>query len=382
MTWLRLAGALVSIGTTQVGLWLALCRIYSLRPRARRWLAVGQVLLLIFFVAFLFAARAGAEVPPLLRIFVVEPLLVLEAFTLPLLLVLGTALSIAGRAPPRQEPLSEARRVFLARAATGLFAGAAGFVAFGIDEAEEAPELTRRDVFIRGLPRALDGLTVLQLSDIHAGALMTQARMEVIARAGIALAPDLVVMTGDLFDVSARAAAPFTRAFRDLHGKLGTFAILGNHDYLAGEGAVKRAVQDAGMRLLRNDGARIERGGGTLWLGGVDDPSKRSVGSDPVAALRHASPEEPRILLAHRPSLFDECASAGAQLVLSGHTHGGQIALSPRWSFARALGPYTMGHYEKNGAQLYVHRGMGTVGPVPLRAGSPPELALLTLRRS
>ncbi len=86
-------------------------------------------------------------------------------------------------------------------------------------------------------------------------------------------------------------------------------------------------------------------------------------------------------MLAHRPSLFEFCAGAGAQLVLSGHTHGGQIALSPRWSLARVLGPYTMGRYWHDGAMLYVHRGMGTVGPVPLRLGSPPEIALLTLRR-
>jgi predicted MPP superfamily phosphohydrolase len=86
-------------------------------------------------------------------------------------------------------------------------------------------------------------------------------------------------------------------------------------------------------------------------------------------------------MLAHRPSLFELCANAGAQLVLSGHTHGGQIALSPEWSLARLLGPYTMGLYERGGAHLYVHRGMGTVGPVPVRLGSPPEIALLTLRR-
>ena len=435
MSVLRLVFSLGTVAATQAGLWLALCRIFALRPRGRRLLLIAQLLLALFFVAFLAAARNGAELAPALRVLVVEPLLAFEALTLPLLLVLGVALSVARRLPrqhagralepasprqerpaaipgsqpaiPHEEPLaadprqerlaaippsppaaprdallSEPRRIFLARAATGLLAGAAGIAAFGIAEAEQDPELTRRDVFLRGLPRELDGVTVLQLSDIHAGALMTQARMAAIARAAMALAPDVVVLTGDLFDVSARAAAPFTRAFRDLHGRLGTFAILGNHDYFAGAAAVQRAVEDAGIRLLRNGGARVERSGASLWIGGVDDPSKQSYGPDPAEALRHAAPGETRIVLAHRPSLFDECARAGAQLVLSGHTHGGQFALSPRWSLARALGPYTMGHFEKNGAQLYVHRGMGTVGPVPMRVGSPPEIALLTLRRS
>ena len=133
--------------------------------------------------------------------------------------------------------------------------------------------------------------------------------------------------------------------------------------------------------LLRNSGARVERGRGSLFIGGVDDPSRGALGVDPARALRAAAPEEPRIMLAHRPSLFELCTRAGAQLVLSGHTHGGQIAFSPQWSLARLLGPYTMGLYRHEGAHLYVHRGMGTVGPVPVRLGSPPEIALLTLRR-
>jgi predicted MPP superfamily phosphohydrolase len=212
---------------------------------------------------------------------------------------------------------------------------------------------------------------------------MTEARLARIAQQAAALQADLVVITGDLIDVSEREAKAFTRAMRDLHGKLGTYAILGNHDYLASAAAVERAVRDAGMTFLRNGGARVERGSGSLWIGGVDDPSRDSPhGPRPVLALRGAAPEEKRVVLAHRPQLFDECARAGADLVLSGHTHGGQVALSPLWSFARLLGPYTMGHYRKGASQLYVHRGMGTVGPAPLRLGSPPEIALLTLRAS
>jgi predicted MPP superfamily phosphohydrolase len=87
-------------------------------------------------------------------------------------------------------------------------------------------------------------------------------------------------------------------------------------------------------------------------------------------------------MLCHRPNLFPLCARAGAQLVLSGHTHGGQIALSRTLTPARLLGPYTMGFFREHGSQLYVHRGLGVVGGMPLRLGSAPEIALLTLRRS
>jgi predicted MPP superfamily phosphohydrolase len=210
---------------------------------------------------------------------------------------------------------------------------------------------------------------------------MSEERMRQIARAAAELQPDLVVLTGDLLDVSPRAAAPFTRAFGELRGKLGTFAVLGNHDYFAGPGVAERAVRDAGAILLRNSGARVQRGKGSLFIGGVDDPSRGGYGVEPGKALRAAAPEEPSILLSHRPQFFEQCAKAGAQLILSGHTHGGQIALTRELSLARLLGPYTMGLYEKSGAHLYVHRGMGTVGPAPLRLGSPPEIALLTLRR-
>src|SRR5262249_23756681 len=140
---------------------------------------------------------------------------------------------------------------------------------------------------------------------------------------------------------------------------------------------------DAGQVLLRNSGVRIARAAGSLWLGGVDDPLIRDAGGevDPKRALAGAAPEEPRVLLAHRPGLFELCASAGAPLVLSGPTHGGQLAMSHRLTPARLLGPHTFGHYRAGPAQLYVHRGMGVVGAAPIRLGVPPELALLTLRR-
>jgi uncharacterized protein len=269
--------------------------------------------------------------------------------------------------------------VVLVRAAAGVLGGAALLAVKGAEEAEEPPLVTRLDFALPGLHPDLDGLTVLQLSDIHSGSLITEERMTAWAEQAAALGADLVVITGDLLDGSGRAAAPYSRAFGRLRGKLGTFSILGNHDYFAGKRFAARAVGDAGHTLLVNSGQRLVRGGGSLWLGGTDDP----LGAVDVArALRGAAPEEPKLVLAHRPGLFSACAAAGADLVLSGHTHGGQLAFSSVLTPARLLGRYTMGRYREGRAQLYVHRGMGTVGALPLRLGSPPELALLTLRRS
>jgi predicted MPP superfamily phosphohydrolase len=386
----RLLPFLVVLACVQLGLFLTLREVFLPRPdqaRARRWLLLLHVVLAAFFVGFMTSARAGLMPPAPLRTFVIEPLLAAEALAVPLMLLLGLSLSVAKRlhrtpdTGNRTPALPEPRRKFLARAATGILGAAAATAAAGIAEAELDPVLTRLDIPIPGLHPDLDGLTLVQLSDIHAGTLMTEARMLRIARAAAALQPDLVLFTGDLLDASAKAGAPFSRAFRDLQGRLGTFAVFGNHDYFAGPDVAARAIRNANAILLRNSGARVERGKGSLFIGGVDDPSHGSLGVDPARALKAAAPEEPRIVLAHRPSLFEACSAQGANLVLSGHTHGGQIALSPTWSLARMLGPHTMGLYQTPRSILYVHRGMGTVGAVPLRLGSPPELALLTLRR-
>jgi predicted MPP superfamily phosphohydrolase len=390
----RLVIPLLVLACVQAGLYLSVREVFLPRPdqrRARFWVLLSQALAVAFFIGFAIASRAGLTVPAPLRRFVVEPLLAVETLSVPLMVLLGIAISVARRlpvgdreidsSPPLAGELPQPRRVVLRRAATGLLGAAGAVAAAGIAEAELDPVLSRHELSITGLHPDLDGLTIVQLSDIHAGTLMTLERMQRIARAAAALSPDVVVFPGDLLDVSAKAAAPFARAFRDLQGRAGTFAVLGNHDYFAGLPIATRAIHDAGATLLRNSGARLERGSGSLFIGGVDDPSRGSLGIDPHRALKAAAPEEPRIVLAHRPSLFDLCARQGAQLVLSGHTHGGQFALSPRWSLARALGPRTMGLYRSGAATLYVHRGMGTVGPVPMRLGSPPEIAFFTLRR-
>jgi predicted MPP superfamily phosphohydrolase len=413
---LRFVPALALFILIQLGLYRVLSSIFFFRPeqrRARRFLAALLIVETLVLPIEIAAMKNGLQLPALVRRALIEPVLAWVVMSIPLLLGLSFLRGLVRRWPlvskhvdtpavidpdplpsapsavqrawfaPSQVILPEPRRIFLARSAQVLIGSAALLAARGVAEAEQLPEVTRKEIFLTGLHPDLDGLTVLQLSDIHSGALITEERMRSFAQAAAALNADVIVFTGDLLDGSGRAAAPYTRAFENLHGKLGTFSILGNHDYYAGERFAIRALRDAGQTLLRNSGARISRGQGTIFFGGVDDPAIRDAGGsvDPFKALKDADPNEARVVLAHRPSLFEVCVSAGAQLVLSGHTHGGQIAISPRFSPARLLGPHTMGAYREGTAQLYVHRGMGVVGAAPLRLGSPPELALLTLRR-
>ncbi len=397
---LRAVAPLAILIGTQLGLFFVLRELFAPRPehaRRRRLIGLTQLALMAGVVVIYATGKSGGQLPGIAR-WLAQPVMASFMLTLPVLLLLGLMLSLAQRLPHKPSPpahapeladgglppLSEGRRIFLARAATGLFGGAAVLSAAGIYESEAPPHITRLDVPIKDLHPDLEGLTILQLSDVHAGMLMTEERMARIAALSATLAADVVVFTGDLLDMSRKAAGPFARGFSTLHGKLGTFAIFGNHDYYAGAAAAGGAVRDAGAVLLRNSGARVERGKGSLYIGGVDDPATMdTAGSvDFAKALAGAAPEEPRVMLCHRPGLFPLCAKAGADLVLSGHTHGGQLALGRTLTPARLLGPYTMGYFRENGSQLFVHRGLGVVGGMPLRLGSPPELALLTLRRS
>jgi predicted MPP superfamily phosphohydrolase len=402
----RLIPIFLALAASQVGFYVVLRRLFC-PAGGRRWLrlalAAPPLVCCLLLPLYGAAIRRGLEFGPLVRYAVAYPVLAWTFAAIPLSAILAVAISVAARWPARggggaaaavvAEPdapspvppaaapvLIESRRRILSRGAVALLGGAAGVSIAGVLEAERQPVVSRVEIPLQGLHPDLDGLTLLQLSDIHAGTLVTEERMRAWAAQGAALRPDLVVLTGDLLDGSGQASGPFSRAFGGLSGPLGTYACLGNHDYFAGRRAAVRAVRDAAGTVLDNEGVRLVRGAGSLWLCGVDDPLGAP---DPARALRRAAPGEPRILLAHRPGLADQCARAGANLILSGHTHGGQLALSRRLSPARAIGHYVMGYYPlAGGAQLYVHRGMGVVGAVPLRLGAPPELALLTLRRA
>jgi len=291
----------------------------------------------------------------------------------------------AARPPDRQTALLSRRR-FLARA-TYTYAGlGAALSTHGIWSAYRLPGVTRRTLAFPDLPPGLDGLTLLHLSDLHAGIHLGESQMREIVAQVTLLRPDLIVQTGDMIDISPSYIPPYVRAFRDLRAPLGVVTVLGNHDRYTGEAAVIRGCRDAGQVVVRNGCHALERGGATLALLGIDDPHNWTPDDpqarDVDAALRAAPPEAFKILLAHRPGAWDSAAPRGIPLTLAGHIHGGQLYVPLiGWSAGALITKYVMGHFQRGGSQLYVSRGIGVVG-VPIRVFAPPEVAFFTLRRS
>jgi len=289
-------------------------------------------------------------------------------------------------ASPARPPVT--RRSFLK---TGMF-GAAGLALYSGEGERHWIEVTRHDVHLRGLPAAFNGMTIAQLSDIHLDEFTEPFFLRDAVNRINRLNPDAVFLTGDfvtreLFSRKYAVGAAWQCAgiLTGLECKQ-VYAILGNHDIQVGGTEVAAALTANRITLLRNACMPIERGGGRIWLAGLDDPvcghpnpelaipaSIRNVPDEPVVVLCHA-PDYADILLRHP-------AGQAADLMLSGHTHGGQVRLP--LVGALELPPlgkkYVEGWFRLGGLQLYVNRGLGTVG-LPFRFDCPPEITLHTLR--
>jgi len=278
------------------------------------------------------------------------------------------------------------RRRFLARA-TYAYAGAgAALSGSGIWSAYRLPEVTRRTLVFPDLPPGLDGLTLLHLSDLHAGIHLGEDKMQEIVALANGLRPDLIVQTGDMIDISRSYIPPYVHAFRELSAPLGVVTVLGNHDRYTGEREVIRACRDAGQVFVQNGCHVVERNGATLALLGIDDPHSWTVddpqADDVDAARRAAPPDAFPVLLAHRPGAWDAAAPRGIPLTLAGHIHGGQLYVPLiGWSVGRLITKYVMGHFQRGNSQLYVSRGIGVVG-IPIRVFTPPEIEVFELRRT
>jgi uncharacterized protein len=237
----------------------------------------------------------------------------------------------------------------------------------------------RVEVPVAGLPPGWHGARIVQLSDLHSGRHVTAQRLRRIARRAARLEPDLLVVTGDIVHNSPAFARQAAEAIGSVPTAHGIFAILGNHDFWAGADAVDRELTHAGVQVLRNRGLALRRGGDQIWLCGVDDPW--SGRCDLRAALRGRPEGAATVLLSHQPNTWPLAQKAGVHLQLSGHTHGGQVAmlwLHRSLSLARLITPFVAGLYRAGTSFLYVNRGAGSVVPV-FRIGARPEVTELTL---
>lgn len=242
-----------------------------------------------------------------------------------------------------------------------------------------AIEVTHRQIELARLPAAFAGLRLVQLSDIHHGLYMPLERVLEAVELANRLQADLVALTGDFVSNSPRYIEPVAEALGRLRAPLGVFAVLGNHDYRVGADRVAAALERHGIAVLRNRHVRLTRDAACLVLAGVDDVGYRE--DDLRVALRGVRPETPTFLLCHNPRILPLATVHGVDLVLSGHTHGGQVGLRRLRALAARRGlrfPFPHGLLQHNGTQLYISRGLGTV-VLPIRFQCPPEVPLLYL---
>lgn len=278
----------------------------------------------------------------------------------------------------RREAIERTVGITLATASTAA-------LGWGIVRGRHAFEIEEVVVKIPSWPRALEGYTIAQVSDVHVGAFVTDRELdegfELVAR----IKPDLVVATGDLVDFEFHKIHPLLRHLERTNPRDGVFTILGNHDHYAGAREVAEQIQRSGsskVRLLINEGLHLrpDDGGGFALLGVDDleglrrrDPDHPGPNLD--RAIAAVKPDLPRVLLAHQPRFFN-AAHGRVALQLSGHTHGGQI--NPGFRPANALMEYVAGRYQRNGSTLWVNRGFGVSGP-PARIGAPPEVTKIVI---
>jgi len=263
-----------------------------------------------------------------------------------------------------------------------LVALAMGTVAHGYVRGYRRLVITRLDVPIAALPAPLAGLRVVHLSDLHLGPLADRRALREALDRVASLEPDLVCVTGDIVDTPVADLAAWFPELERVSARHGVFAVLGNHDRIAGAERVADTLRRCtSWRLLRDEAVVVEVSGARLHVAGLED-RPRSQAADALPHVLAALPSaEPAILLAHRPNVFAAAAAAGVPLVLAGHTHGGQVAVPglPRFNLARFLMTrFDAGLFSDGGSWLHVSRGLGTSGQ-PVRVGVPREIAVLTL---
>ncbi len=239
-------------------------------------------------------------------------------------------------------------------------------------------EVTDQRIWLNGLPESFRGFRILQLSDIHHSKFFPLDHVARLVELCNGLRPDLVALTGDFVTYSRASIEPVAEMLGQLKARAGVVAVLGNHDFRVGAATIERALYRRGIEVLRNRHIVLGERGESLLVAGVDD---YRYGADPERALRGVRPGTPTIILAHNPRLLQTLAGYGASLVLSGHTHGGQVNL-PLLGTIYGRSPeslrFKMGWDRLADTQIYVSRGIGTI-VLPWRLRCPAELPWLEL---
>jgi predicted MPP superfamily phosphohydrolase len=241
------------------------------------------------------------------------------------------------------------------------------------------------DLPFAGLPQDLEGLRILHLSDIHLSAFLSEDEFARVVDASNELRPNLAFFTGDLISGHSDPLDACIRQLARVKSDAGMLACMGNHErYIRAEGYAARQAASAGVRFLRGEAQQLRFGSAVLNVAGSDFQSHRERKNYLAGMEQHVAPGALNILLQHNPDVFPAAAAKGYNLLLAGHTHGGQVTveiLDQSINPARFFTPYVYGMYRIAGSAAYVTRGIGTIG-IPARIGAPPEISLLRLRKA
>jgi len=347
---------LAVLGSAHYYIWLR----FVVAPRLPEpWFVVATIAIIGLAPSLIVAALLSRRLPraraaPLLRV-------VYTWFGIAVYLLLAAAL---GNLACALAPIS-ARTAALAG-----IVGVAATVLYGFVHLARGPRVRRVRVPLAKLPASADGYTIVQLTDVHVGPALGREFVTGVVRQVTTLAPDLIVLTGDVVDGRLADLAPHVEPLRDLRARDGVFAVTGNHEYYWNAEAWIAHLGSLGIRFLRNERVSIAAG---FALAGVDDSS---AGEDVPRALAGRDPAIPVVLLAHHPRTIHRAAAAGCDLQLSGHTHGGQLL--PLGWLARLFEPLVSGLARFGSTWLYVSQGTGFWGPA-LRVGTTSEITLITL---
>ena len=274
------------------------------------------------------------------------------------------------------------RRRLLAAAKALTFAAPFAATGYGVFIERNRFRLREVDVPLHGLASDLNGLRLVQLSDIHFGQFLNRTELETIVAMANETKAHLALVTGDLITSRADNLDECIQLVSKLRADAGVLGCLGNHEtYADAEDYTAKNAASLGIDFLRRRGRTLSFGAGKLHVAGVDHQPFDQPYLTGTGKLLQSGNGVTNVLLSHNPDVFPVAASQGWDLTLSGHTHGGQITveiLSEHLNPARFLTPYVYGLYQRDRATIYVTRGIGTVG-VPARIGAPPEVALLRL---
>ncbi len=365
--------------------WLRLVRETQLPSPYRLWATTACIVLALLVPLSMMAPRL---LPRTLAGFAAWPGYMWMGTMLMLFAALLTTdmtrlLFLAGRWLQGGAPMAPDKHLALVRVVAIAVCGTAMVAGvYSVFQGLRPPAVKEVRISLPKLPASLSGTTLVQLTDLHIGATKSKGFGEDVVRRTNALEPDIILLTGDVVEGRFGSAQADVQVLAGLRARLGVYMVTGNHEYYSGLREWLPELERLGIKILRNRSVTLDADKDGGWvLAGIDDWNGDSVepgqGADVGLAMANIDPQRAVVLLSHQPRAAFRAAKAGAGLILSGHTHGGQI-----WPFGMAVRlqqkSFLKGLYDVEGSQLYVSPGTGYWGP-PMRLGTRSEITRITL---